>query len=206
MTAIETRCSAVEIRTDRADICAPPDDQHDWRAQTVIDQYSPEHQFVGSLLWLNAPQARPLLDLVPDTAIRRPRTRWAYQLIGDLVQAGADPTPAAVLAAGRHQSARDALQPDTPLTADQHKQLALYLFDAYAQAIAPAAAIRSYARAVLEEAYREALHRCGTRMQLLAADGADSDDLAAHFTTIGDELADPRRRAVTAAPPGPGPP
>lgn len=61
------------------------------RAQTVIDQDSAEHQFVGSLLWLTAEQARPLRHLLRDNAIRRSRTRWAYQLIRRLVDAGADP-------------------------------------------------------------------------------------------------------------------
>ena len=46
-----------------------------------------------------------------------------------------------VLAAGRHQAARDAIDADTPPTGSQHKQLALYLFDAYAHAVAPATAI-----------------------------------------------------------------
>jgi len=50
-----------------------------------------------------------------------------------------------VLAAGRHQAARDAIDADTPPTGSQHKQLALYLFDAYAQAVAPATAIDNYA-------------------------------------------------------------
>jgi hypothetical protein len=180
---------------------APASRGDEWRSQTIIDQYSPEHQFVGSLMWLSAGRARPLLDLVPDTAIGRPQTRRAYQLIGGLVAASADPNPVAVLAAGRHQAARDTLHPATAPTAQEHKQLALYLFDAYAQAIAPAAAIHSYARAVLDEAYRNALHRCGTRMQQLAACTADGDELAHQFAAISDELADLRRRANAAAHP-----
>jgi hypothetical protein len=190
---------------DPDDTAAAPEGQA-WRSQTVIDQYSPEHQFVGSLMWLSADRARPLLDLVPDTAIARPHARWAYQLIGGLVAAGADPTPVAVLAAGRHQPARDALRPDTAPTAHQHKQLALYLFDAYAQAVAPAAAIHSYARAVLDEAYRKAFHRCGAQMQRLAASAADPDTLHERFTAIGDELAELRRCAEAAAKPDPSQP
>ena len=116
---------------------AAPEGDDEWRSKTVIDAYSPEHQFVGSLMWLPADQARPLLNLVPDTAIWRPATRWAYELIHGLVEAGADPTPVSVLAAGRHQAARDAIDPDTPPTPNRHKQLAVYLFDAYAQAVAP---------------------------------------------------------------------
>jgi len=50
----------------------------EWRSETVIDGCSPEHQYVGSLMWLTGEQARPWLELVPDTAIWRPQTRWAY--------------------------------------------------------------------------------------------------------------------------------
>jgi hypothetical protein len=180
---------------------APAPEDHEWRSQTVIDQYSPEHQFVGSLMWLSANRARPLLKLVPDTAVGRPQTRWAYELIRGLVDTGADPTPVTVLASGRRQPAREALDPDSPPTAHQHKQLALYLFDAYAQAVAPATAIHSYARAVLDEAYRKALHRCGVRMQHLAACGADRHQLAEELTAIHDELTDLCRRADAATPP-----
>jgi hypothetical protein len=197
MSAPQKACTALQAVPHPDDTAAAPDE---WRSQTVIDQYSPEHQFVGSLMWLSAHRARPLLDLVPDTALGRPATRWAYQLIGGLVATGADPTPVAVLAAGRHQRARDALTPDTVPTAHQHKQLALYLFDAYSQAVAPATAIDSYARAVLDEAYRKAFHRCGIRMQQLAASGADID-LAEEFSVICGELADLRRRAEAAARP-----
>jgi hypothetical protein len=173
----------------------------DWRSRSVIDAYSPEHQFVGSLMWLRAERARPLLDLVPDTAIWRPATRWAYELIRGLADAGTDPTPVSVLAAGRHQVARDALDADTAPTAHRHKQLALYLFDAYAQAVAPATAIETYAREVLDEAYRRAFDTCGIRMQQLAESGADREALTDAFSAIRDELADLWRRAEAAAQP-----
>jgi hypothetical protein len=78
-----------------------------------------------------------------------------------------------VLAAGRRQPATGALDPENPPTAGQYRQLALYLFDAYSQAVAPAAAIRAYAREVLEAAYRRAFDTCGIRMQQLAAGSAD---------------------------------
>jgi replicative DNA helicase len=149
-------------------------------------------------MWLSAEQARPLLDLVPDTAIWRPRTRWAYELIRRLVDAGTDPTPVSVLAAGRHQPARDAINPDTPPTGYRHKQLALYLFDAYAQAVAPAAAIATYAREVLDQAYRRAFSAFGIRMQQLGDAELDRDELTQEFTAIRDELADLWRRAETA--------
>jgi replicative DNA helicase len=200
MTAAHKPSTAVEIVPNPDDTTAEPEAEHDWRSQTVIDQYSPEHQFVGSLMWLSAHQARPLLDLVPDTAIWRPRTRWAYELIRGLVASGTDPTPVAVLAAGRDQAARDAVKPDAPPTGSRYRQLALYLFDAYAQAVAPAAAIRTYAREVLNEAYRRAFDTCGIRMQQLAASGVDRAQLFDQFTAIHDELADLWRRTEAAAP------
>ncbi len=178
---------------------AEPPEGQDWRAQSVIDQYSPEHQLVGSLLWLGIDEARYLLDLVPDTAIWRPQTRWAYELIRRAVDSGDTPTPPAVLALGRRQSAYDSLDPGQPPTAERHRQLSLYLFDAYAQAIAPTAAWRTYAREVLDEAYRRGFDTCGIRMQQLAASGIDRADLTTQFSAIRDELADLWRRAEAAA-------
>ena len=173
----------------------------EWRSQTVIDEYSPEHQYVGALMWLTAERARPLLELVPDNAIWRPQTRWAYELIRGLVDEGTDPTPVCVLAAGRRHSGSDALEPNEPPSADKHKRLALYLFDAYSQAIAPDASIRSYAREVLEEAYRRAFDTFGIRMQQLAASTADRDDLTEQFALIRDELAELWRRTEAATKP-----
>jgi hypothetical protein len=175
MTAARKLCAPMEVVPDHDGTDAAPEGGGHWRSQIVLDQYSPEHQFVGLLMWLSAQAARPLLDLVPDTAIWRPQTRWAYELVRRLVQAGTDPTPVSVLAAGRHQPARDALHPDTAPTSSQHKHLALYLFDAHAQAVAPTAAVGTYAREVLDDAYRRAFDTCGTRMKELAAAGADRD-------------------------------
>ncbi len=171
-------------------------DLGDWRAQSVIDQYSPEHQLVGSLLWLDIDEARCLLELVPDTAIWRPHTRWAYELIRRVVDNGDTPTPPAVLALGRRQAANDAIEPGQPPTDERYRQLSLYLFDAYAQAIAPNGAWRTYAREVLDEAYRRAFDTCGIRMQQLAASGLDRAELTKQFSAIRDELADLWRRAA----------
>ncbi|KPN46870.1 hypothetical protein, partial [Mycobacterium intracellulare] len=190
----------LEVVPDPDDRAANTNDDA-WQAYTAIDQYSAEHQFVGSLMWLPAEKGRPLLKLVPDTAIWRPLTRWAYELIRSLIEAGTDPTPPTVLAAGRHQPARDALEPATAPTANQQQRLALYLFDAYAQAVAPSAAVGSYARTVLDDAYRRAFDTCGIRMQQLAATVADRDELTEQFTAIRDELADLWRRAEDAAKP-----
>ena len=203
MTAAHQR-RALEIVPDPDDTAdgAPTADVDDWRAQTVIDQYSAEHQFVGSLMWLSAETAQPLLDLVPNTAIWRPQTRWAYELIRRVIDSGNQPTPPAVLAAGRHHAATDAINPHAAPTAHRQRQLALYLFDAYQQVIAPAAAAGDYAREVLEEAYRRGFTQAGIRMQQLGECGAEPQALTAQFITIRDELADLRRRAEAAAKPG----
>lgn len=177
-------------------------DTHDQRTHTAIDQFRPEHQFIGSLLWLGADAAHPLLNLVPSEAIWDPQTRWAYELIRRVVDAGDTPTPPAVLAAGRRHAATAALDPSAAPNPDRLAHLALYLFDAYAQAIAPAAAAGTYARDLLEEAYRRAFAAAGTRMRELAAsDGVERDDLATQFTIIADHLADLGRRIDAAAGP-----
>lgn len=173
------------------------------QSPSVTDGYDPEHQFVGSLMWLRAAQARPLLQRVPVTALWAPRSRWAYELITGLVDAGTDPTPVSVLQAGIHQAARDALDADAPPSANQHKQLALYLFDSYAAAVAPRTAIDTYAQDLLDQAYRRAFDSYGLRMQQLAAcRGATRDDLAAQFAAIGNELSALWRSAETARSPG----
>ena len=45
-----------------------------WEATAVLNQWAPEHQLIGAMMWLTADRARPILELVPDTAIpaRRP--------------------------------------------------------------------------------------------------------------------------------------
>ena len=195
MTAAQPRPRpALEVVTD---LPTPSGDTA--RAAAVIDQYAAEHQFVGSLMWLAPGAARTLLELVPATAIGRPITRWAYELIGRLAGEGKAPTPPAVLAAGRRHPARDALDPAQAPTGAQHHQLALYLFDAYAQAIAPHTAAATYAREVLEQAYRQAFAAAGVRMQRLAASAAERDELTAEFRSLRTDLAELWWRAETAA-------
>jgi hypothetical protein len=196
MTAEHQPRPALEVVTSTDDT----GDSDDWRAQLVIGQWQPEHQFIGCLMWLTADAARPLLDLVPETAIWLPTTRWAYELIRRLVDAGDRPVPPAVLAAGRRHCAAGALNPEDPPTEAQYRRLALYLFDAYSQVITPATA-GAHARDVLDAAYRRAFDACGIRMQQLASCGADRDDLSTQFTLIRDELADLRSRAEAAAKP-----
>ena len=165
----------------------------------IADRWDPEHQYLGALLWLPAAQARPLLALVPDSALRSPVARWAHELIRRTVQAGADPNPALVLDAGRHHPAGDCLHPDRPLDAATHGRLALYLFDAYTHTIAPAHTAATYAGQVLDRAYRQAFADCGTRMQQIATTAAGRDQLTGQLIAIRDELADLRRRAEKAA-------
>ena len=98
---------------------------------------------------------------------------------------------------GSHTEGADA----APSPARQHK-LAVYLFDAYQQVIAPKAAAGDYAREVLEEAYRRGFTQAGIRMQQLGECGAEPEALTTQFITIRDELADLRRRAEAAAKPG----
>lgn len=201
MTAAHQR-PALEVVPDPVDVhttTAPEVD--DWRAEATVDEYSAEHQLIGSLMWLSADAARSLLELVPDTAIWRPQARWAYELIRRVVDAGDTPTPPTVLAAGRRHAGGDALDPTAAPTPTQHRQLATYLFDAYSHALAPTVAAQSYAREVLDEAYRRAFDTCGIRMQQLAAGGTDRADLTAQFAAIRDELADLWRHADAAAKP-----
>ncbi|WP_018604291.1 hypothetical protein [Mycobacterium sp. 155] len=170
-----------------------------WQADRVIEQWAPEHQYVGALMWLAAEHATPLLELVPDTAIWRPLTQWAYQLIRALVEDGNDPNPVLILAEAKHRPPSNALDPGHDPTEHRIRQLSLYLFDAYSQAVAPRDCAHRYAREVLDEAYRRAFRTGGQRMQDLAEAGADRDDLTTQFTAIRDELADLWKRAETAA-------
>lgn len=179
------------------------DDGSDWRSETVIQQWEPEHQLIGALLWLPASRARAILELVPDTAIWRPRARWAYQLIRTLVDAGHDPNPVLVLAAARTQTRdTDLLRPGQRPTPRRLKELSLYLFDAYQQVIAPTVAAGDYAREVLDAAYRRAFRENGIRMQQLAECDVERQLLTQLFFETRDELADLWRRVEVASKPG----
>lgn len=173
-----------------------------WHAETVLAQWDPENQLIGSLMWLTAAQALPILQAVPDTAIWRPTARWAYEIIRALVDNGEDPNPVTVVAAARTQTSSQALQPTQPATAHRIKVLALYLFDAYRHAQVPDVAAGNYAREVLEQAYRRGFTQAGQRMQALGETCAEPEALTTQFITIRNELADLRRRAEAAAKPG----
>lgn len=148
------------------------DGSDDGRAQTVIRQWAPEHQLIGALMHLPASQARPILQTVPDTAIWSPMSRWAYELIRGLVDAGRDPDPVLVLRAGKAQPAADALRPNQPVTPGRYHELAVYLANAYTQVVDPRGA-RHYAQEVLDDAYRRAVHEYGIRLAQMAKNGAE---------------------------------
>jgi replicative DNA helicase len=166
----------------------------DSRPESVVRQWEPEHQLLGALMHLSAARATPLLVLVPDHAIHHPMTRWAYELIRALVDSGRDPDPVAVLAAGRRQPARAALDPQHAPSPSQHHRLALYLADAYTHTLSPSAAT-SYARDVLDQAYRRSFRAQGMAMICLADAGADRDTLTDHFAAATEELADLTHRS-----------
>ena len=115
--------------------------------------------------------------------------------------AARDPDPVIVLRTAKHQPYSEALQPGQPPTPARQHELALYLAAVYTQTISPVAA-PSYAREVLEEAYRRAFRTNGIRMQHLGECGAEQELLTEQFSEIRDELADLWRRAEAAAQPG----
>src|SRR5262249_45177638 len=89
-------------------------------------------------------------------------TRWTYEIIRALVDDGRDPHPVSVLARAKHRATAWALQPERPPTPDRHHRLAVHLAELYINTITPAAAA-SYAREVLDEAYRRAFCDPGIR-------------------------------------------
>ena len=170
-------------------------------ALTVLNQWAPEHQLIGAMMWLTADRARPILELVPDTAIWQPMRQWAYEIIRALVADGRDPNPVVVLTAARQRSWSQSGGADQPPTAVRHHRLAVYLAAAYTQVLSPAAAAGDYAREVLEEAYRRAFRDNGIRMQHLGESSAERELLTDQFAAIRDELADLWRRTEAAAKP-----
>ena len=173
-----------------------------WEATAVLNQWAPEHQLIGAMMWLTADRARPILELVPDTAIWQPMRQWAYETIRALVADGRDPNPVVVLAAARQRSWSQSGGADQPPTAVRHHRLGVYLAAAYTQVLSPSAAAGDYAREVLDEAYRRAFRDNGIRMQQLAGCGAERELITERFAAIRDELADLWRRAEAAAKPG----
>jgi hypothetical protein len=125
-------------------------------------------------MYLSADNARPILELVPDTAIWRPTTRRAIEVIRALVAEGRDPDPVVVLRTAETRQPTEEFTNRPPINeladltrSNRHHQLALYLAEAYTQVVDPCHA-RAYASEVLADAYRRAFRFHGIRMQQLA--------------------------------------
>ncbi|PXX06352.1 helicase DnaB [Mycolicibacterium moriokaense] len=166
--------------------------------KNVLRQWDPEFQLVGALMHLPAAQVAHILDVVPDSAIWHPETRWAVEVIRHLVAGGEDPDPVVVLHTARQRPPTDAAHPGEPVCASRHHQFAIHLANLYTQAVTPAAA-RQYAREVLDGAYRRAVEQHGIRMAELAQSGSSRTELAAYLTDMRVTLADLASRAEAAA-------
>lgn len=163
--------------------------------------WDPEHQLVGSLMWLPAPTVCRIVATVPATAIERPITRWAYEIIAAIANDGHKPDPVLVLATARRHPCSIAADPTAAPSVTRHHQLSVYLARAYTETVSPDNA-GSYAREVLDNAYRRAFIAAGLRMQALGDSGAERADLTEQFAAVREELLDWWRRAETAAQPG----
>mgnify|MGYP000299396615 CR=1 FL=1 len=192
------------LSTDHSNAAATGDDLDIdvGHAETDSDlrQFAAEHQYLGALLYLSVEQASRLLELVPDTAINRPVTRWAYELIRFLTEQDRPADPVSVLAAGRHRPAAQSLDPRCVPSARQLHELAMYLADAYTESIG-AAFVDRFARQVLDDAYRRGFAAFGLRMQRLAETGAERVELAEQFDAIREQLTDLWRRCEDGASP-----
>jgi replicative DNA helicase len=166
--------------------------------KNVLRQWDPESQLVGALMHLPAAQVVHILEVVPDSVIWRPETRWAFEVIRHLVAGGEDPDPVVVLHTARQRPPADAAHPGEPVSASRHHQFAIHLANLYTQAVTPAAA-RQYAREVLDGAYRRAVELHGIRMAELAQSGSSRTQLADYLTDMRITLADLAKRAEAAA-------
>ena len=179
------------------------DDRDEWRAQSIIRQWSPEHQLIGALMHLSAHNARPVLELVPDSAVWGPITRGALEVIRAVVAEGRDPDPVVVLRTAETRPAgafTDEPRAEGRAVGDRgspHHQLALYLADAYSQVIDPRH-VRAYAGEVLADAYRRAYRFHGIRMQQMAETNTTRGDLTQYLIVMQDALRDLWRRAEAA--------
>jgi hypothetical protein len=143
--------------------------------------WDPEHQLVGALMWLPLEVARRITALVPAEAIHTPMTRWSYEIIcTQPCTIAADSTAAP--------------------SASRHHQLSVYLARAYTETVCPDNA-PSYAREVLDNAYRRAFTACGQRMQILAESEAGRTEMTETFAAVRAELLEWWRRAEAAAQP-----
>jgi YD repeat-containing protein len=167
------------------------------RGERIAQQWNPEAQLVGALMYLSAANAAPIVQWVPDTAIWLPDNRWAMDIIRLLVAHNVDPDPVTVLHTARsHGPAESGPAPVSPR---RHHKFAMHLADLYTQTVGFVHA-RQYAREVLEEAFRRAVGAHGARLAELAEKGAPRDELAHGVAAMRTELAELWRRAEAARP------
>jgi hypothetical protein len=164
-------------------------------ARSPALRWDAQHQYVGALLGRRAATVARALAIVPDDAITDPVTRWTYELIRALVAAGRDPHPVSVLHRGRTQSGTRALRPDAPPPQRELRRLGVHLTELYTNVVGPPA-IFECARDVLEDAYRTAFHTAGMRMQELAENRTDTEELGVALVAICTRLVDLRHRVT----------
>lgn len=169
--------------------------------ESMSSPWDPEHQLVGALMWLPATTVQRIAAVVPASAIERPITRWAYEIIVGVAAGGDNPDPVLVLATAKRQPCSIGPDPVAGPSATRHHQLSVYLARAYTETVSADNA-PSYGREVLDAAYRRAFAASGQRMQALAEKGADRTELTERFAAVREELLDWWRRAEAAAQPG----
>ena len=154
--------------------------------------WEPEDQLLGALLHLRGPEAPRLraeiAALVPASAIQGPLARWAYELMSTLIGKGVTPDPTLMLTAARRQP--PAADADVPhelatiaLRPNVFDDLGMYLIDVYTNSYTTTN-IDQYARAVLDDAFRRAAGRWGTRLQNMAEAYADREEITAAITDL----------------------
>jgi replicative DNA helicase len=172
------------------------------RGEHVAQQWDPEAQLVGALMYLSAADAAPVVEWVPDKAIWRPDNRWAMEIIRHLVAQDAAPDPVTVLHTARSHGPAEA--GPAPVSPRRHHRFAVHLADLYTQTVTPRL-VRQYAREVLEDAFRRAVGAYGGRLAELAQNGAPRDELAQSVAAMRSELAELWRRTEATRPAVPNP-
>jgi YD repeat-containing protein len=167
------------------------------RGERIAQQWNPEAQLVGALMYLSAAHAAPIVKWVPDNAIWRPDNRWVVEIIRHLVAHNVDPDPVTVLHTARSRGPAET--GTAPVSPRRHHRFAMHLADLYTQIIAPHLA-QQYAREVLEDAFRRAVGAHGARLTELAEIGAPRDELAHGVAAMRTELAELWRRTEAARP------
>src|SRR3954468_13913968 len=167
------------------------------RGERIAQQWNPEAQLVGALMYLTAADAAPIVQWVPDTAISLPDNRWTMEIIRHLVAHNVDPDPVTVLHTARSRG--PAVTGPAPVSPRRHHNFAMHLADLYTQTVTPVHA-RQYARDVLEDAFRRAVGAHGARLAELAENGAPRDELAHGVAAMRTELAELWRRTEAARP------